>query len=70
MKKSSRYRRYFRLARQEHGTAIGDFYYSLAEREDVHGVSGTCADCARRCKVAGVNGVSSFWCGKKSFDKA
>jgi len=65
MRKSARVKRYFRKAREEHGTALGEFYYSLAERESAYGVCGTCAECARRCKVAGVNGVSSFWCGKK-----
>jgi hypothetical protein len=67
MKKSVRVKRYFRKAREQHGTDLGDFYYSLAERESVFGVSGTCSDCPKRCKVHGVPGVSSFWCGDKIF---
>jgi hypothetical protein len=67
MRKSGRARRYLRLARQEHGTALGEFYYSLADRDITYGVSGTCGDCPKRCKVSGVSGASSFYCGDKIF---
>lgn len=65
MRKSGRARRYLRLARQEHGTALGELYYSLADRDITYGVSATCAECPKKCKISGVPGVSSFWCGDK-----
>lgn len=65
MKNTTMARRYFKEARKYVGLPQADLCFEIGNRWKDIGISVTCLDCARRCKVAGVNGKENFWCGKK-----
>jgi len=53
---------YYWLSRQNHGSALSDYFYSIAARWNKYGVSKLCARCERPCKIAGAEEPSRFIC--------
>lgn len=57
--------RYLKRARGYVGLPQSEMLFEIGNRWKEYGVSATCAECPKKCKISGVPGVSSFWCGDK-----
>lgn len=53
---------YYWRARQDHGSVLSDYFFSLGNRWQKYGVARLCARCERPCKIAGAEEPSRFIC--------